>query len=478
MRIYRYRYLLDRVVLVSIFFACLVGPMSALDFTVGASGAYSTESRKNFFVDGSIALHHSEGPFTLSWELTADSKGTYPESFLADFFGPFSLDIKNAGFTYMARPLSFFLGKLPLKDEINSPYSLFISGASPSVMTGGFRFDSGIFSFSDQWIGLDHNVKNNLYKTTEAGIYADRGIVLKTYSLDVGALKLGYQDVVLFTGSYFDVDIFAIPAPSALLQDILTASGRPSSRSGDMNSIMGFFGEYRNGGLKLCAQILIDDFNMNRFIAPSAYQNPDKIAWSLGSEIDLSLGKLSLYTAGATKYTFESVREEFYSYTLHAGSAIYSDSQLIAVPLENQMLGYINGENNLAFMANWSAPIAQLDLETGLECVISGSKAPTNPWHNGEDWASLGTQLLNDPALEVKLLLNLRISRKWGDFTLFMQTTGGYVFNQLNPVYPGESGYPILTYSDGDMLEPVFVPKVGDSAPIAEIILGGIWSLY
>jgi hypothetical protein len=429
------------------------------------------------YVEGYFGLNHQSETFSISGEVFAESEGTYPEPFLADFFGPFSLGLRNAGFSYRAGPLFMYLGKLPLQDEIDSPYSLFLSGAEPSVMTGGMGYRYKGFTFSNRWIGLDKDTKPGLYQTTETAIYRNRGAVLKSYSYDFGRLVVGFQDATVFTNAYFDVDIFALPLPSALVQPVLTASGRPGSRSGDQNSIMGFFGRYDADRYSLHAQLLVDDFNMNRFLNPSAYKNPDKLAWTLGSHIRLPVGTLGLYTAGATKYTFESVREEFYSYTLHPGSAVISDGSAVVVPLEDQMLGYIHGENNLALMARWEAPVGEMNLETGLEFRLTGAQSPTNPWHNGEAWSVLGTQLLNDPVLETRVLWDLKLSTKIESFTLFAHATAGYVFNRLNPVYPGSAGYPVITEPDGDMREPLFIPTSGDSGPIAQLSLGGSWSL-
>ncbi len=177
-------------------------------------------------------------------DITADNRGTYAP-IAASVSNSFSLDIRNAGFTYDTGSLSLFLGKLPVKDEIESPYSLFLSGASPSLMTGGFRYHSGVFSFSDRWIGLNRNIQSGLYQTSIPNIYRDRGAVLKSYTFDAGPVRIGYQDATIFPGSYFDVDIFANPVQSTLVQAVLTAAGQPSSRSGNYNSLMGFFGEYR-----------------------------------------------------------------------------------------------------------------------------------------------------------------------------------------------------------------------------------------
>jgi hypothetical protein len=463
--------------IITVLFIALCAAAGALDFSLGTFGTYSTESRNAMYVEGYFGLNHVSDTFSISGEVFAESEGTYPEPFLADFFGPFSLGMRNAGFSYKVGSLSLYLGKLPLQDEIDSPYSLFLSGAKPSAMTGGMDYEYKNFYFSNRWIGLDKDTEPGLYQTTETAIYRNRGAVFKSYSYDFGRLLVGFQDATIFTDAYFDVDIFALPLPSALVQPVLTASGRPGARSGDQNSIMGFFGRYDADGFSLHAQLLVDDFNMNRFLNPSAYKNPDKLAWTFGSRIPLPLGTLGLFTAGATKYTFESVREEFYSYTLHAGSAVLSDSTVTAVPLEDQMLGYINGENNLALMARWEAPISGMNLNTGLEFRLTGAQSPTNPWHNGEAWSVLGTQLLNDPVLETRILWDFKLSRKIDRFTLFAQAKAGYVFNRLNPVYPGSPGYSVITEPDGDMQEPLFIPTSGDSGLIAQLSLGGSWSL-
>lgn len=462
---------------IALFFTLCAAEIGALDLSLGASANYSTESRNALYVEGYFGLNHVSDAFSISGEVFAESEGTYPEPFLADFFGPFSLGIRNTGFSYKTGSLLLYLGKLPLQDKIDSPYSLFLSGTKPSAMTGGLDYTYENFNFSNRWIGLDKNTEPGLYQTTETAIYRNRGAVLKSYSYDFGRLLIGFQDATIFTDAYFDADIFALPLPSALVQPVLTASGRPGSRSGDYNSIMGFFGRYDADGYSLHAQLLVDDFNMNRFLNPSAYKNPDKLAWTFGSNIKLPLGTLGLFTAGATKYTFESVREEFYSYTLHSGSAVYSDSAVVAVPLEDQMLGYVNGENNLALMARWEAPVSGMDLETGIELRLTGAQSPTNPWHNGEAWSVLGTQLLNDPVIETRVLWDFKLSTKIKSFTFFAHAKAGYVFNRLNPVYPGSAGYPVITEPDGDMKEPLFIPTSGDSSPIAQLSLGGSWSL-
>ncbi|HPW46879.1 MAG TPA: hypothetical protein PLJ56_03560 [Rectinema sp.] len=447
----------------------VLSSLPALGASLESSVGYTTEAINSFFIDETIDAYHTQDSLSIFWEIDVTTKRIYPVQYGGGNYGDLSVDIKNANVAYAIGPLSFYLGKMPVKDEIDSPYSLFLSGASPSLMTGGYRFTYHAFSFSDQWIGLDQNIQRGLYPTTLDGMYADRGMVLKTYAFNIGAFRLGYQDVILFTGNYFDIDLFGIVAPSILVQDILTsAAGMPGARSGNMNSVMGFFAEFKKGRVDAYAQLLIDDFNMQRFLHLWSYENPDKIAWSLGSKIDLSRGKLGLYFAGATRYAFESVSDEFYSYTIHAGSAINSGGEIVEIPIENQMLGYVHGENNIAFMVNWAGLISQLNTKTGIECVISGSKAPTNPWHNGEPWAELGTQLLNDPVLEIKLLLGLDLSYTWKRLTFFMRAKGGYVFNELNPVYSS---------ADDSLKEPVFVPQAGDSRPIFELSIGALFDV-
>lgn len=452
-------------------------PASGLDFGFQGSGNASTEIAKALYVDTAATISHHEGPVRLDWTLAFENSERYPAPFMGSFFGSFGVDIRRAGISYDAKPFSLYLGKLPLRDEIDSPYSLFLSGAPLSAMTGGYRYEGERFSFSNRWIGLDASISPNLYKTpASTGIYADRGAVVKTYAISFGKFRFGYQDSIVYCGSYFDIDSFANPAPSFFVQYVASAAGKPGSRSSspyaNQNTLMGFFGDYEGAGWYAYAQVLVDDFNMNRFLNPDDYQNPDKIAWSAGGTCELPLGKLGLYTAGATKYTFQSAgdKEPYYSYTTHAGSGIVSGSSVVAVPIEDQMLGYLHGENNVAGMATWNATIAGFDLGTSLEFVVSGSKAPTNPWNGAGNWDTPlgGTKLLDDPVLEYKTIVGLGASRAFGDFTVFARGRLGYIANRLNAVYGPAS-------PQGN-LEPIYTPG-GASGVLAEVSVGGAWRL-
>jgi len=458
-------------------------PATALDFTFKAAGNYSNTATNKVFIDAAVQVFHNDGPFTLSWDLVGDSKGTYAIGFDPGFTGDFAFDIQNAGFGYQAGSLELYLGKLPLHDEVDSPYSLFLRGDNPSAMTGGFRYESGNFSFTNRWVGLDLNTTTNLYRENPASnIYRDRGGVLRSYAYRFGNLRLGFQDATLFTDAYFSVDVFALPAISYFVQYVLFNNYRPGARSGNMNTLMGFFGDYQGEGWKVYGQILVDDFNVNQIINPtSSWQNPDKIAWSLGGKINTPMGHFSLHTAGATRYTFESWADEYYSYTLHPSSAVVSsESSLVLVPIEDQMLGYIHGENNIAFLAVWNTMLGITSMEAAVEYVLSGQKAPTNPWHNGEDFIALGTQFLNDPVLESKITLALRANRQFGSFSLFAQGSLGYVANRSNPLYPGITpGHDPVTYPQDNQpnLEPLYSPTTGDSGFLFELRLGGSWKL-
>ena len=56
-----------------------------------------------------------------------------------------------------------------------------------------------------------------------------------------------------------------------------------------------------------------------------------------------------------------------------------------AIPFESMMLGYRNGENNLAFLGVWNGEAAGFGLGASLEFTVSGSKSPANAWHE-YDW--------------------------------------------------------------------------------------------
>lgn len=454
-------------------------PSPAIDFIAESGLMLTTEASKAtppanpFWLDVVGGLEHRSDEFSVIWLLAVSTEGRYPAPFLGGYYGGSAAEIVEAGMSVRLGPLDLAFGHLPNRDVIESPYSLFASGADRRALIGEISYSGERFFFMNRWIGLNANLDGGIYEsevtTDGARLDSDRGAVLKYYGLKFGGLRVGFEDVSVYTGAYFDPLFFMNPAPGFFVQYVSTASGRPWSRLGNQNSILGFFADYDGGEWSAYGQVLVDDFNMNRFLDPSGVQNPDKVALSLGGTWDSPWGFLGLHAAAATKYTFSSVGGEFYSYTYYPGSAVYSGGYYVGIPLEEQMVGYVHGENSLALMATWAAEIAGFALDTGLEFTLSGAKSPANPWHDGEDWSETGTRWLDSALLEKRILASLDGSRAFGDFLVTLSCSFGYVANRLALTVPADAN------SDGNQ-EPFWQPST-DSGLLGEFGLRVRYSL-
>lgn len=120
---------------------------------------------------------------------------------------------------------------------------------------------------------------------------------------------------------------------------------------------------------------LIDDINMNRFLSPESYQNPDKIAFLIGFSGRRDPVRFTIEVAGATAYTFERTRaDKPYEYVFFEGTSY---------PIEKNMIGYKYGENNIACVIDFEYRFANWTFSLGWESVIFGTRTPHLPWHGG-----------------------------------------------------------------------------------------------
>ena len=91
------------------------------------------------------------------------------------------------------------------------------------------------------------------------------------------------------------------------------------------------------------------------------------------------------------------------------------------IEFEDNYIGYYNGENNISFLADYDGEIAGIGLYSSLELSISGDKSPANPWTQYVWWTDLpvyGTQILDSPVLEKKLVLTAGASRSLDELGL------------------------------------------------------------
>ena len=231
-----------------------------------------------------------------------------------------------------------------LTDVVDSPYTIFINPNAFPAVHAEDAYAGEVFSYTTRWVRLNER-SAQVYNGDIDGDPA-------TNTLHFGNLTVGFEDVSLYLDRSFDAETFLSPFPMYFLEMLNTSSGRPWSELSNTNSLMGFFGEYDAGDLYLCGQVLVDDINASA-LAPilgwaipslNNIQNLSKVAWSLGGTRDTPFGHFGFYHGGALKYTYFPVTE------FDAGGGTYK-------PLDyrKNYIGYTHGENNLAFLADYTA---------------------------------------------------------------------------------------------------------------------------
>jgi len=405
-----------------------------LSLFMGGSGGYDD----NFIVNAGGGLQYFGANFALTAEVYMRKDGVYDgtsANTASGGMGGFYFWMESGGIAYKRGNLSIRAGRLPHYDVIDSPYSLFINGDGLTSNLMEVTYDDGRFLYSSRWIELNSN--SDVVTVAYPDGYPDRGANLKTYALRFGNMTFGIQDAIVYVGRSFDFEYFISPIPNYVIQDARRQDGRSWSQTGEENNIIGLYWTWeRPDGLDLHAQWLLDDGNLY-WLAPSLFstRQPFKMAWTGGASKKTEMGTFSFYHAGATKYTFEPTYGEDnreYGYAYFPDTVFNSKGgDPVAIPFESMMLGYRNGENNLAFLGKWVGELQGFGVGASLEFTVSGSKSPANAWQE-ESWhTNQGTEFLDEWPLEWKTLLTMGGSRKLGSFFLYANLSLGYVFNEL-----------------------------------------------
>ena len=381
------------------------------------------------------------GPVGVSGAITFRNDGKYAEQ-QAGYWAGFNATLDEGGVAVSADPFSIRAGRFTHADAVGSPYSLFVSSAPLPVLLLDMAVETDRFFYTSRWLGLNRNGR-----VPDPDNLINRGATIKTWGVQLGELRLGFQDALVYPDRLFDVEYLLSPVPGFFLQYVKVAAGNPWSEVGNDNSIMGLFVDYTVPRFTTYGQLLVDDFNANAILKPDSFQNPNKIAWSLGGSVRTGAGTFGLYHAGATKYTFQaygggsvgSATDTRYGYTYYPAVEYRVDGQTRVILPEDNYIGYLHGENNIAIMATWSHWLCPVRVSADLEYTLSGSKSPANPWHQYTAWDSpeavadgeSGTRLLNDPRLESRLVASARASIVRGRWTLFANARLGFVVNEL-----------------------------------------------
>ena len=352
-------------------------------------------------------------------------------------------------------------GRLPHRDLVDSPYSLFISSHAQPAILADITFRGGPFTYETRWVRLN---------TRSSAGYPDRGANYKVFAVQVGDWRFGLQDSAVYVDRVFDEEYFFSPIPNIITQMVSKGSGKPWGEDANDNSLLGLFVERQRPESYLYAQWLVDDINLD-FLIPDSLRDefgnpkiPQKMAWSLGGSYRFPFGRLGFYHAGATKYTFESLDlGNQYGYTYYPDVEYkLGDGTPLALAEEDNYIGYLHGENNLAFLADFARRLGPVDFTASLEYVVSGSKSPANPWHQFDNVGDTGrnTLLLDDPVLEHKITGAVSASWPWRSWRFYSRLRLGAAFNRLALV-------------EAVPFEPkIFRPQPGEHVPIYAWTLG------
>jgi len=369
-----------------------------------------------------IKLYNYTPNFDITSELAFynDDKYYFYES---DYYWDHYFLIENSYITLRNddQTLELSGGIKQLKDEVNSPYSLFFSSQNIPLVNLDVGYEDEHFFFETMWVQLVSKNNRN-FETPKAMNY-------KTYGLKFGNFRVGYQDVLVYDRA-FDFFYFLNPMPAYFAQEI-RASGNAMPWSEDINdnSIMGFFFDYNDSNYYIYSQLLVDDFNTNRFFNPQGEQNPDKVAFSSGLNIKSNLGTFGVHGAFATQFTFQPGGGP--GYTIYPESIYYYEKNYEVIDeninYTDNYIGYKYGENTVSFLVDYDYTYNNwLNLYSSFETVFSGSKSPTKKNAPAE-----GTYLLDDSLLEKRYVYTIATNFYFKNLEFNLSADMGVIQNKL-----------------------------------------------
>ncbi len=406
----------------------------------------------------SAGIEYKTENFIFKFSMSASNDGRFESGFGDYYAGLYPLQ-KEGYLSFKFDRFSITLGRNYHKDIVDSPYSLFISSvAYLPRLNLDFTYEDEFFGYTTRWIQLAKSEDQSFLKSA----------YYRTYFLKFNQIgfRFGYQENNVVYGELFNFNYFSNPIPGFFIQYEGTV-GRPYPEEKESNFMVGFFADLKNDSLYTYAQIMVDDINMNRFLFPDRYQNPDKIAWSIGGKLKTNLGYFGLYHAGATKYTFqpssENAPQKYYGYTYWNDFEYNVLNKKMYLPPELMYAGYLYGENNLAFLITFEPK--QIDSKFFLEYVALGERSPINPWGARNDYIS-GTHLLKDPDNEVvehRVIVNTVGNVFLNEYLkLLLDLSAGYIFNSSE----------IVEVDSDSTKKPLLRPKEGNNFPIFTLGVG------
>lgn len=448
--------------------------------TLGAEGGYVTGGEADYWngptARAYIGFDYASKYFDLLSDLSMYDNKKYgptvasiPGGHLGDTY--FIMD--NGGLVTHVGPVKFAAGRFRQYDVIDSPYSLFVNSNGNSALLMKFDYEDDFFFYETRWIELNSN--SDASTPSFPNGFPDRGANLKTFGFKIApGMRFGFQDAGIYTGRSFDAEYFLNPIPAYFLQYVKTVAGSPWSTGGFEKENVGMFWDWkRDDGLSFNAQLFVSDFSV--FGLGDTPDNPWKLAWTFGGRKVTKYGTFGFYQAGATKYAFETVNNGYpCSYTYYPDSRFNDGTTYYPISIEDNAVGYKYGENNLAFLADWTKPVAGCDLYASLELLLAGTNSSNDAW-NGLSYYPGGTELLNDATIEKRILATVSASWRTGSWRVYGSITGGVAIDPLGSVAAPNYSAPVG--SGGGSY--IYMAQAGTAQPILQLTIGAshTWDL-
>ena len=455
-------------------------------------GSYAEEiTARGFSPNAGLSFEYDAGYFGLTGAIRGDTNQKYGPELAdvpgGDLFGV-SAVMERGGLFSRIGPLSLKAGRYRHYDVVDTPYSLFVNSTGIPANLIDIAWDDGTFQYGSRWVELNHdsNATSPGWPAPTFAGFPERGANIKTYAIRIGDMRFGFQDAAVYTSRNFDLEYLLNPLPQYFIQYLKATGGRPWSTGRDENDIIGAFWTYdRPGEFSLVAQVLVDDFNLH-FLFPETAWNPWQAAFTMGGRIQAPSGSYGLYLAGATKYTFEPsemqgadvVYEQntcSYGYTYFPETRFDRDwqnsgFQAGTIAIEDNLIGYKHGQNNLALQADWKGRAFGTDVAANVEFRLAGANSPANPWHDLLNDPQDGTRWLDDAVLEKRIMAGISASRPFGRWTLGLDLLGGVAFDAMELRKPTTAAGPGVPTADSDIW--IFEPVAGNTKGLFRISLG------
>ena len=504
---------------------------------------FDKERPPNSVYDTLSAILDYQSPYFslfVDWGMINDGRYDPTEPYMRGRY----LYINDAHVQVEAESLSVKAGRSVQKDVVDTPYSLFVNSRPIPALQLETNYSGTYFFYSNRWVSLNRNSELIYFGTDHESFplrgrgedakvpgtgaefedvypdgipWADRGSNFKVYGLNLGRWRFGLQESAVYINQSFNPEFFFSPMPLYFTQLVVDSGGDgafPWGEEANSKHIFGFFADRTTEDSYIAGQFLFDDIN-GGFIPGIETEFQDRLAWSLGGHRDFDFGRVGLYYAGATKYSFSATSiadidsdvtkfsgsdevplyysRRPYPLTYYPAVEFPDDDGKKRLPIDyrDNYIGYMHGENNMALMVTYMnvfrPETGGIGFHSSLEYVVNGAKSPANPWHEKDSYEDISASfvLLDDSTLEHQLRLRAGVQKDVSlfntPFSVFAEGELALLFNRMriSPPFDEDDSEVVLDNADTvdrNQVEPwIYRPQSGEHDVTGQLTIGVVY---